>query len=73
METKNPWKKLKEFYEVYSLVVGFGAAMTISYFLILDRMDHCICLMEPIWWVRIPEIIMGISVIPYYFKKIYGG
>jgi len=59
-----------KFYEIYSLIVGFGAILTILFFLIYDR-EHCIILLEPKLYIRIPEIIMGISTIPYYFKKLF--
>ncbi len=57
-------------YERFSLIVGFTAAITITFFLATSY-GRCIILFEPIWWIRIPEIIIGIFIAPYYFKKIF--
>ena len=62
--------KIKRLYEIYSLVIGFAAIITLVFFLITSP-GYCFILFEPLWFIRIPEIIIGISVFPYYLKKIY--
>ena len=64
---------LKKFYEEISLVYGLAVVIMLTMFLTFDGLQHCIILLEPNPYIRIPEIILGIIVLPYYFKKIYGG
>jgi len=61
---------IKRIYEVYSLIVGFASIITILFFLI-KFFGSCFFLFEPWLSVRILEIIICLSVIPYYFKKMY--
>ena len=60
--------KLKQFYEIFSLMVGFSAVLTLIYFLIRSPYK-CTILFEPIPYIRIPEIIIGLIVLPYYFGE----
>ena len=60
----------KKTYEVFSLMVGFAAILILTIYLILDIRD-CLIIFEDWWFIRIPEIIIGISVIPYYLLKIF--
>ena len=62
------WKKI---YEPICLVWGVCAIGILTFYLIKGG-GYCIILMEPIWYIRTPEIILGIISIPYYIKKIYG-
>lgn len=62
--------KSKEVYNLYCLSMGFAAVITITYFLIRSPYD-CIIMFEPIWWIRSPEILIGFSVAPYYFSKLF--
>ena len=65
------WKKIKSYYEPVCLVWGVSTILIVTFFLALDP-DKCIIFMEPLWYIRIPEVILGIISIPYYIKKIYG-
>ena len=60
---------VKNMYEIFSIIVGASAICIILFFLGLGY-DKCIIFMEPILWIRIPEIIVAIIVLPYYLKKI---
>ena len=62
--------KIKEIYEKVCLTWGICAMSILTFYLITGG-GYCIILMEPIWYIRIPEIILGIIAIPYYLKKIY--
>ena len=55
-------------YEVFSLVTGVAAVITIVFFLLTEK--GCIVMFEPIWWIRIPEIIIGFIVSPYYLLRL---
>ena len=61
-------KGLKKFYEIFSLAVGISSIGVLTFFL-LTNLGKCIIPMEPIIWVRIPEVIMGCASLPYYFYK----
>lgn len=60
----------KKGYEIFSLMVGLAAIVILLLYLILD-FRRCLVIFEDWWFIRIPEIIIGISVIPYYIKKIF--
>ncbi len=57
--------KFKRIYEIFSLIVGVSAVITLTFFLITSPYK-CIIPFEPINYIRIPEIIIGLSVLPYY-------
>jgi hypothetical protein len=61
--------KIKALYEIFSLISGVGATLTITFFL-LTSWPHCIILFESYWFIRIPEIIIGLTICPYYVEKI---
>jgi len=65
------WKKIKSYYEPICLIWGISTIGIVTFFLITDY-NYCIGFMEPLWYIRIPEVILGIISIPYYLKKIYG-
>ena len=56
-------------YEVISLVAGLSAVATLVFFLIQSPY-HCIIPMEPIWWIRYPEIVLGLLVMPFYINQL---
>lgn len=60
----------KKIYEIFSLMIGLAAILILTIYLILD-IRNCLIIFEDWWFIRIPEIIIGISVIPYYIKKIF--
>ncbi len=62
--------KFEKEYEVFSLSVGFAAILILTIYLILD-IRICLIIFEDWWFIRIPEIIMGILATPYYIKKIF--
>jgi len=64
-----------KFYEFYSLVVGFGALVTLTGFITgsVFLKQFLFCLNDPKLWVAIPEMILGLSAIPYFLIKIFGG
>ena len=63
-------KKITKIYEKICLVVGFAAIIVLIGFLI-NFWGYHFFITEPLWFIRIPEIILGIIAIPYYLKKIY--
>lgn len=66
--------KTKRLYEIYSLIVGFGAILTLLYGIFLGLFFEIrFQLHEPIILIAILEVLIGISVIPYYLKKIFSG
>ena len=62
---KNITKKL----ELLALAIGLGASATITFFL-LNYPAKCIIPFEPILWIRIPEIILGLFSIIFLIKII---
>lgn len=63
--------EFKRFYEIYSLIIGFGATMTLLFGIFLGLFfDVRFQLHEPIIVVAIIEVFLGFSVIPYYIKSI---
>lgn len=64
-------KKITKIYEEICLIWGLSVIILLTFFLTTDW-GYCIILMEPAWYIRTPEIILGIIAIPYYVKKIYG-
>ena len=62
--------KLKELYEKICLIWGISVILILTFFL-TTGWKYCIILMEPRWYIRIPEIILGVIAIPYYLKKIF--
>jgi len=60
---------VKKFYEMFSLIVGVSAVLTLTFFMIKSPY-RCIIPFEPNPFIRIPEIIIGLVVLPYYFKKL---
>jgi len=65
------WKKIKSWYESICLLWGVSVILMVTFFL-FTSWEYCIIIMEPLWFIRIPEVILGIISIPYYLKKIYG-
>lgn len=63
---------LKRLYEIICLIWGFSNVAVVTFFLVFS-FDSCVIFFESYWFIRIPEIIIGISVLPYYLKKIFGG
>ena len=63
-----------KFYEGWSLAVSFGALITLTGFVAGDIFfrEFMFCLNEPRLWIAIPEVIMGLSAVPYYINKIRG-
>jgi len=55
--------------ELFGLVIGLAAVIVLTFFMITN-MDICIKPFEPIIWIRIPEIIMGIFSIIILIKLI---
>lgn len=56
-------KLIKKIPKLFALVIGFSATATLTFF--LYRSPHrSIFPLEPILWIRIPEIIMGLISIP---------
>lgn len=62
-------KKLFELYEIFSLLVGISAIITLIFFMIVNMKDH-IVILEPNPYIRYTEIIIGFFVFPYYFNKV---
>lgn len=60
-----------KFYEIYSLIIGFGAGLTLLYGIFLGLFNIRFQLHEPIIPIAIIEILIGFSIIPYYLKKIF--
>jgi len=50
--------KTKILFEMFGLICGFSAIITILFFLISDW-GKPIYFLEPYLWIRIPEIIIG--------------
>ena len=49
--------------DLFGVIVGLSAVISILFYLIF-KFDQCLWFMEPLWYIRIPEIIIGlISVI----------
>ena len=72
METKGLRFKMKfkKFYEIYSLLVGLCAILTLLYGIFLGLFFNIkFQLHEPIISIAIIEILIGFSVIPYYLKR----
>jgi len=61
-------ERMNKFYEVFSLVAGVAAVITLTYFLLTGE-SRCLYFLEPYWFIRIPEIIIGFIVLPYYIIK----
>jgi hypothetical protein len=61
-------------YEIYSLVVGGSALITLTGFMIgsVFLKNFLFCLDEPRLLIAIIEMIMGLTAIPYYLKKFIG-
>lgn len=64
--------KCKKIYKIYRLTFGVSAVITLTYFLIRFPFS-CIAPFEPNPFIRIPEIIIGLSILPYYIKELYRG
>lgn len=61
---------MNKIYEIYSLIVGLSAILTFIYFFTINMffgVEYCI--FEPIWIISILEYLIGLSVLPYYFKR----
>lgn len=62
--------EIKKIYERFSLVFGFASVLTLTFFLIRSPY-RCIIPFEPNPFIRIPEIIIGLIIIPYYLIKLF--
>lgn len=62
---------MKKTYEKFSLVIGIGAILTLSWGIVLGLFGIKFQLHEPLLFIAIPEITLGILSLPYYFKKIF--
>jgi len=63
--------EFKKIYEVYSLIVGLGANLTLLWGIFLGLFFGIrFQLHEPIIIIAVIEILIGFSVIPYYTRKI---
>jgi len=60
---------MNKFYELFSLAVGVSAIFAIVFYLLTE--GGCVIMFEPIWWIRIPEILIGFIVTPYYLIKLW--
>lgn len=64
--------EFKKFYEIYSLLIGLGANLTLLFGIFLGLFFNIrFQLYEPIIFISVIEILIGISIVPYYLKKIY--
>ena len=59
--------KTNNLIELSALIVGVYAIALVTFSLILNY-NHPIIFLEPIPWIRIPEIIIGLFSIPILFK-----
>jgi len=55
--------------KLFSLATGLSAIIVIVYFLLVNP-GRAIYLTEAIWWIRIPEIIIGFIAIPILISMI---
>lgn len=53
---------MNKYLELFSLIVGLSAILTILFYLI-TAYNLSIYFLEPMWFIRIPEIIIGIFTI----------
>ena len=61
---------MKKLIEIFAMVISMGAVIVILVnFLIFP--DRAMIFVEPIWWIRIPEIILGVFSIMVLFKMIW--
>ena len=61
---------MRKIIEAFSLIVGLSAIITIVYYLITDS-STCFLPYEPILWIRIPEIIIGIIAIFLLLRMLF--
>ncbi|HUW43368.1 MAG TPA: hypothetical protein VMV95_00175 [Bacillota bacterium] len=62
---------MKKAYHIYSLLLGLGAIFTLLYGILCGIFGLTFYVNEPILPVAILEILLGVSTLPYYFKKIF--
>ena len=62
-------KKLIKKIELLALIISLSAVATITFYLLFNY-KHCMIFTEPIWWIRILEIIMGLFTIFMIIKII---
>jgi len=60
--------KTNKLIELSALIVGVSAIALVTFSLILNYYNHSINFLEPIPWIRIPEIIIGLFSIIILFK-----
>lgn len=62
---KNPY----EWYELYSIILGISLILTFLYAFIVTW-GRCLIPFEPVPLIRISEILLTLSICPYYIHKI---
>lgn len=71
MKNKQPKSKISysKMYELFCLSFGLGAVLTFTFFLI-TKYPYPIIFTEPYFSIRLPEVLIGIFITPYYIKKL---
>lgn len=54
----------------YSFVIAYISVMTVTLMYMFMSKNGCVNVCEPLLFIRIPEIIMGIGLVAYSFKLI---
>ena len=62
--------KLKKLSRISAHIIGVSAVITLVYYL-MSGYQYSLWFLEPIWWIRIPEIILGLFAIPLLWYELW--
>ena len=55
--------------KIFNLAAGIGAIFSLVFYMIVN-LNNPTYIIEPVWWIRIPEIIIGLISMPILIKII---
>lgn len=56
-------------FEILALIVGLSAVILFTSYLLTDY-QACIIIVEPVVWIRLTEVFMGIVAVPFLLNLI---